>query len=63
MERVAETRERESQGIARKRRKNNRDNEAIDYFRGKNDRALNLKREELEIRTEIKMKEMENERQ
>ena len=49
MERFAETRERESQGIARKRKKNDGDKEAIEYFRGKNDREIHLKREELDI--------------
>ena len=64
MDRLAETRERESQGIARKRKKNDREKEAIEYVRGKNDREVNLKREELEVRRKaLEMMEKENERQ
>ena len=64
MERLAETREKESQGYGKKRKKNDGDREAIDYFRGKYDREFNFKREELELRRrEIEMKEKEKERQ
>ena len=64
MERLAERREKESQGCGKKRRKNDGDREAIDYFRGKYDREFNFKREELELRKrEIEMKEQEKERQ
>ena len=34
MERLAETREKESQEYGKKRKKNNGDREIIDYFRG-----------------------------
>ena len=64
MERLAETREKESQGCGKKRKKNDGDREAIDYFRGKYDKEFNLTREELELRRrEIEMKEKEKERQ
>ena len=64
MERLAETREKESQGCGKKRRKHDGDREAIDYFRGKYDREFNFKREELELRKrEMEMKEQEKERQ
>ena len=64
MERLAETREKESQGCGRKQKKNYGDREAIDYFKGKYDREFNFKTEELELRKgEIEMKEGEKERQ
>lgn len=65
MEILAETREKESQGYGKKRKKNGGDREAIDYFRGKYDKEFNFKREELELRRrrEIEMKEKEKERQ
>ena len=64
MEILAETREKESQGYGKKRKKNGGDREAIDYFRGKYDKEFNFKRGELELRRrEIEMKEKEKERQ
>ena len=64
MERLAETREKESQGYGKKRKNNDGDREAIDYFRGKYDKEFNFKREELELRRrEIEMKQKEKERQ
>ena len=60
MERLAEPRETESHGYGKKRKKNDGDREAIDYFRGKYDREFNFTREELELRRrEIEMKEEE----
>ena len=63
MDRLAEMREKESQGYGKKRKKNDGDREAID-FRGKYDKEFNFKREELGLRRrEIEMKEKEKERQ
>ena len=63
MERLAETRETESQGCRKKRRENDGDREAIDYFRGKYDREFNFKKEDLELRKrEMEIKEQEKER-
>ena len=64
MERLAETRLRESQEGGKRRKKNDGDKEVMEYFRGKNDRECHLKREELELRKrEIEMKEKEKERE
>ena len=64
MERLAETREKESQGCGRKRKKNYGDRKAIEYFRGTYDREFNFKTEELELRKrEIEVKEGEKGRQ
>ena len=63
LERLAETREKESQGCGKKRRKNDGDKEASVYFRGKYDREFNFKREEVELRKREMEMEEEEERQ
>ena len=63
MERLADTRLRESQEGGKRRKKNDGHKEVMDYFRVQNDRDLYQKREELELRKrEIEMKEKEKER-
>eukprot|EP00795_Rhopilema_esculentum_P003801 gene3801-15087_t len=73
MERLAETRERESQEGGKKRKKTvwDKDTEVMHYMREKTEREAELKREEFELRRreieikekEIKIKEREMERE
>ena len=53
MERLAETREKQSQGCGKKRRTNDGDKEALYYFTGKYDRDFKFKGEELELRKRV----------
>ena len=64
MERLAETRARESHESGKKRRRNDGGKEVLEYFRVKNEKELNLKREEIELKKrELEMKEKEKERE
>ncbi len=64
MERLAETRGRESPKSAKKKRKGSIDQDAVEYLREKNEKELKIKMDEIELRKrEIDIQEKEKERE